>query len=75
MFQQRERGVFYAPDKDNFVPVVSSAFANKVSQNEMINAKQDIFDTAISNYRQGYKTSTTVKQLYEKYNETPANFV
>lgn len=68
-FQQRERGVFYAPDKGNFVPAVSSAFANKVSQNELINAKQDIFDTSVSNYRQGYKTSTTVKHLYEKYNK------
>lgn len=68
-FQQRDRGVFYSPDKGNFVPAVSSAFAQKAMQNDLINAKRDIFDTACSNYRQGYKTSTTVKQLYEKYNK------
>ena len=68
-FQQRERGVFYASDKGYFVPAVSSAFANKVSQNELINAKQDIYNTACDNYRQGYKITTTVNQLYEKYNK------
>lgn len=66
-FSQKERGVFYASDKGNFVPTVSSVFAKKVSQNELTNAKHDIYETACSNYRQGYKTSTTVKQLYEKY--------
>ncbi len=36
-------------------------------KNELINAKRDIFSTACSNYRQGYRTSTTVNQLYQRY--------
>lgn len=66
-FQQREKGVFYSAEKGNFVPTHSAEFAKKAMQNDLINAKQDIYDTSISNYRQGYKISTTVKQLYEKY--------
>lgn len=68
-FQQRERGVFYSPEKGNFVPASSVAFAEKAMYNDLINAKQDIFNIACSNYRKGYKISTTVNQLYEKYNK------
>lgn len=68
-FQQKEKGVFYSSEKGNFVPAYSSKFAEKAMQNDLMNAKRDIFDTACNNYRQGYKTSTTVKQLYEKYNK------
>ncbi|MCM1328087.1 MAG: hypothetical protein NC253_01475 [Ruminococcus sp.] len=66
-FRQREKGVFYSADKGNFVPAISSAFAEKALQNDLTNAKRDIYETACRNYKQGYKTSTTVKQLYEKY--------
>lgn len=68
-FQQRDKGVFYASDKGYYVPAVSAEFAEKAMQNDLINAKRDIFNTACSNYRQGYKITTTVNQLYDKYNK------
>lgn len=68
-FCQRDRGVFYSPEKGSYIPSVSTAFAEKALQNDLINAKQDIFNTACSNFCQGYKTSTTVNQLYNKYNK------
>lgn len=68
-FQQRDRGVFYSPNKGIFVPSVSVVFAEKAMQNYLINAKQDIFNTSCNNYRQGYKITTTVNQLYEKYHK------
>ena len=66
-FKQREKGAFYSAEKGNFVPKSSTDFAKAVQQNELVNAKRDIYDTAISNYCQGYRTSTTVRHLYEKY--------
>ena len=66
-FKQREKGVFYSVEKGFFVPKETSQFAKAVQQNELINAKRDIYDTAINNYCQGYITSTTVRHLYEKY--------
>lgn len=66
-FKQREKGIFYSAEKGNFVPKESTEFAKAVQQNELINAKRDIYATAISNYCQGYRTSTTVRQLHDKY--------
>lgn len=66
-FQQHEKGVFYSAENGNFVPKSSTDFAKAVQQNELTNAKRDIYATAISNYCQGYRTSTTVRQLYDKY--------
>lgn len=66
-FKQREKGIFYSAEKGNFVPKESSEFAKAVQQNELINAKRDICATAVRNFTKGYRTSTTVRQLYEKY--------
>lgn len=66
-FKQREKGVFYSAEKGNFVPKSSTDFAKAVQHSEFVNAKRDIYDTAINNYCQGYRTSTTVRQLYDKY--------
>ena len=66
-FSQHAKGVFYSAEKGNFVPKESTEFAKAVQQNELINAKRDIYATAISNYCQGYRTSTTVRQLHDKY--------
>lgn len=66
-FKQHQKGVFYSSEKGNFVPKETIAFTKAVQQNELTNAKRDIYATAISNYCQGYRTSTTVRQLYDKY--------
>lgn len=66
-FKQHVKGVFYSAENGNFVPKETIAFAKAVQQNELTNAKRDIYATAISNYCQGYRMSTTVRQLYEKY--------
>jgi len=64
---QRDKGVFYSSEKGNFVPKSSTEFAKAVQQNELVNAKRDICATAVRNYIKGHRTSTTVRQLYEKY--------
>lgn len=66
-FKQRAKGVFYSAEKGNYIPKETIAFAKAVQQNELTNAKRDIYATAISNYCQGYRTSTTVRHLYDKY--------
>lgn len=73
-FQQRDKGVFYSAEKGNFVPKSSTDFAKAVQQNELINAKRDICATAVRNYIHGYRTSTTVRQLYDKYGNTYSKF-
>lgn len=57
--KSRAKGIFYAPEKGFYTPSSSTAFANAIKQSELINAKRDIYATACSNYRQGYKMSTT----------------
>lgn len=66
-FNQHAKGVFYSAEKGNYIPKETIFFAKAVQQNELTNAKRDIYATAISNYCQGYRTSTTVRQLHEKY--------
>lgn len=66
-FKQREKGIFYSTEKGNFVPKSSTDFAKAVQQNELENAKRDICATAVRNFIKGHRTSTTVRQLYEKY--------
>ena len=73
-FQQRDKGVFYSAEKGNFVPKSSTDFAKAVQQNELINAKRDICATAVRNYIQGYRTSTTVRQLLDKYGKVYTEF-
>lgn len=68
--RQREKGVFYSYENGGiYTPSSSTDFSNAVKENEFINAKRDIFATACRNYCQGYRTSTTVRQLYERYNK------
>lgn len=68
--RQREKGVFYSSENGGaYTPSSSTDFSNAVKENEFVNAKRDIFTTACSNYRQGYRTSTTVRQLFERYNK------
>ncbi len=64
---QHANGIFYSPEKGFYTPSSSTEFAKAVKQNELINAKRDIYATACSNYRQGYKISTTIRQLYQRY--------
>lgn len=66
-FKQREKGIFYSAEKGNFVPKSSTEFAKAVQKNELENAKRDICFTAVRNFIKGHRTSTTVRQLYEKY--------
>lgn len=66
-FKQREKGIFYSAEKGNFVPKSSTDFAKSVQQNELVNAKRDICFTAVRNFIKGHRTSTTVRQLHEKY--------
>lgn len=66
-FSQRDKGLFYSPEKGEYTPAVSADFAKQARQNDYINAKQDIYNTAIDNYVKGYKITTSVKQLYERY--------
>ena len=66
-FKQRDRGIFYSAEKGNFVPKSSTEFAKAVQKNELENAKRDICFTAVRNFIKGHRTSTTVRQLLEKY--------
>lgn len=66
-FSQHQKGIFYSAEKGNFVPKSSTDFATAVQQNELINAKRDICATAVRNFIKGHRTSTTVRQLHEKY--------
>ena len=66
-FKQREKGIFYSAEKGNFIPKESSNFSKAVHQNEFENAKRDICATAVRNFIKGHRTSTTVRQLLEKY--------
>lgn len=66
-FKQREKGVFYSAQSGFYTPKETSKFIQAVQHNELINAKRDIYATAVRNYCQGYRTSTTIRQLYEKY--------
>lgn len=66
-FNQRDKGIFYSAEKGSYIPKESTEFAKAVQQNELINAKRDIYATAVRNYCQGYRTSTTIRQLHEKY--------
>ena len=65
---------FYSPDKGEYVPAATCEFIQTALNNDLINAKQDIFRTACSNYAQGFKTSTTVNQLYKKYGKSFPEF-
>lgn len=56
-------------DRRYYFPAISPSFIEKVKQNELINAKRDIFVTSCNNYAHGKKTETTVKELYGKYNK------
>ncbi len=67
--KQREKGTFYSPESGIYTPSSSTEFAEAVRNNELINAKRDIYATACSNYRQGYRISTTIRQLYQRYNK------
>lgn len=66
-YKQHQKGIFYSAEKGNFVPKSSTDFAKAVQQNELINAKRDICATAVRNFIKGHRTSTTVRQLHEKY--------
>ena len=66
-FHQGRKGVSYSPDVAYFVPAVSVPFIEKAKQNDLVNAKFDIFLTSCNNYAHGKKTETTVKELYGKY--------
>lgn len=72
--KQKEKGVFYSPKNGFYVPKSSSDFAKAVQQNAVVNAQHDICSTAVKNYLQGYKTSTTVKQLHDKYSKQFGHF-
>lgn len=52
-----------------FNPAFSAAFIEKAMQNDLVNAKQDVYYTSISEYILGYKAETTVKNLFKKYNK------
>lgn len=73
-FKQRDKGIFYSAEKGYFVPKSSTDFAKAVQQNELINAKRDICATAVRNFIKGYRTSTTVRQLHEKYGKMFSEF-
>lgn len=66
-YKQHCNGMFYSPEKGFYVPKESSDFAKAVQQNELENAKRDICATAVRNFIKGHRTSTTVRQLLEKY--------
>lgn len=73
-FSQREKGVFYSVDKGSYIPSSSAKFIEYAEQNALINAKHDIYVTACNDYCQGYKVSTTVNKLFDKYNKTFPEF-
>ena len=66
-YSQRDKGIFYSAEKGFYTPKESTEFAKAVQQNELVNAKRNICATAVRNYIKGHKTSTTVRQLHEKY--------
>ncbi len=68
-FHQGKKGVSYSPDMGYFAPAYSAVFIEKAKQNDVINAKRDIFVTSCNNYRFGKKIETTVNELYKKYNK------
>ncbi len=73
-YSQRAKGIFYSPEKGFYTPSSSTEFAEAVQRNGLVNAKRDIYATACSNYRQGYKISTTVNQLYQRYGKSFPQF-
>lgn len=68
-FHQCKRSVSYSPDMSLFNPAFSAAFIEKAMQNDLVNAKRDVYYTSISEYILGYKAETTVKNLFKKYNK------
>lgn len=73
-FKQREKGVFYSPGEGEYVPSSTADFVKLAERNDLINAKLDIYNTAVNNFCAGYKKQTTVNQLYEKYRKTFPQF-
>lgn len=73
-FRQKEKVLFYSQDKGFYTPKSSSDFSKAVQQNAIVNAQHDICSTAVKNYLQGYKLSTTVKQLHDKYSKQFGHF-
>ena len=68
-FHQGKKSVSYSPDMGYFIPAVAAEFVKEAEKNDLINAKQDIYYTSISEYILGYKAETTVKNLFKKYNK------
>lgn len=73
-FKQREKGVFYSFCEGEYIPSSSVEFVELAEHNDLINAKLDVYNTAIKNYCAGYKKQTTVKQLCEKYRKSFPQF-
>ena len=66
-YQEQSQSLTNAYVNSNTVGGVIQGGALNASNNDLINAKFDIYNTAVNNYCSGYKKQTTVNQLYEKY--------
>ena len=73
-FKCGKNGVSYNSEKGRFEYAFNSDFGVKVSRNGFIDANLDIFQTACRNFEKGYRTSTTVRQLFEKYGNAYPEF-
>lgn len=73
-FKCGKHGFSYDSEKGRFERAFNSDFGVRVSRNGFIDANFYIFQTACRNYEKGYRTSTTVRQLLDKYGKAYPEF-